>query len=88
MEIILYEIKKLFDSVSETESQNTQLHLQTQVTATLLRHVGTDLINLGLQEYSLERELESKNEKLFALENENPENSRRESSTDDRPGSK
>ncbi|KAG6537668.1 protein NETWORKED 1A-like [Zingiber officinale] len=78
LEIILYQIQKLFDSVSEVESNNIELHLQTSVITTLLRHIGMDVFNLGLQKYSLESELEMKNEKLFSLDNEKREMKGRE----------
>ncbi|CAL9164083.1 protein NETWORKED 1A-like [Musa acuminata AAA Group] len=73
LDIILGEIKKLLNSISEAKDDNQQLHLEILVFITLLRHLGIDVVNLRLQNNSLERELEIKNEELFALGHENNE---------------
>lgn len=66
-------LKKLLNSISEAKDDNQQLHLEILVFITLLRHLGIDVVNLRLQNNSLERELEIKNEELFALGHENNE---------------
>ncbi|XP_018679843.2 protein NETWORKED 1A-like [Musa acuminata AAA Group] len=65
--IILTEIKKLLNFISEAEGDNQQLHIEISVFATLLRHIIQDLISLRLKKCSLERELDIKTEELLAL---------------------
>ncbi|WOK98503.1 hypothetical protein Cni_G07215 [Canna indica] len=67
------QIRKLLNSISDLEGDNQQMHLEISVLVTLLRHIGIDVATLGLQKYSLERELEIKSGKLLALENEKHE---------------
>ncbi|CAL9121584.1 unnamed protein product [Musa textilis] len=73
LDIILRELESLLNSASEVESNYQQSQLERSVLVTLMRNTGLDVINLRLQTYSLERELEMKNEELFVLEHEKHE---------------
>ncbi|CAD5179249.1 unnamed protein product [Musa acuminata subsp. malaccensis] len=73
LDIILSELERLLNSASEAESNYQQSQLERSVLVTLMRNTGLDVINLRLQTYSLERELEMKNEELFVLEHEKHE---------------
>ncbi|RWW63215.1 hypothetical protein BHE74_00029615 [Ensete ventricosum] len=73
IDIILGEIRKILNCVSEAEHDNQLLHLEISVLVTLLKNTMLDLASLRLNKFSLEKELDMKTKELLALGNQNLE---------------
>ncbi|URE19335.1 KIP1-like protein [Musa troglodytarum] len=73
IDIILGEIRKILNCVSEAEHDNQLLHLEISVLVTLLKNTMLDLASLRLDKCSLEKELDMKTKELLTLGNKNLE---------------